>query len=1112
MNFKQLITALFLLVAVGFLFLIKPVIINNTVYAAAQYNCTGSVGNTYDAHDTCSHTNIAGHLCSYNQDWGQCVPGVPINEVLSCSPDPSHGTGNASAYACGACAHIGAYNNCTNGSNVCNSACSFGTTQVPSDSGQCSAKYGIVWDNTGCSVSCSGRYYCNANHQAYDTSYTGTGASGACTNNGIRDTAGDTSCGGPTPTPPPTPGCGNPCAGYSYFCDASCNEWSLAPSCPSTCGKGDTEVLSNTVACNGAGGTLCPAPTIIPPTTPACLAAGATNSEAISWSKVTGATSYTLRIRNRTLHPTQNDYTRACNDAGTGQVTGDFCKTGLTGTSVAFNFIVGDTYEATEVATNANTGHTTPAAMNTFTVTSAACSTFTISGNVKASGVNASGRTVACSGTGGSTQTTNASGNYACTGLAAGSHTVTLTVPSGNHATSTNGVTKTVGPNQTVNFTYAPTTITGQVYIDYQGNGSMGGSDVAYKLTAVPVFLKNAAGTTTVATTTTTTATGNYSISGVADGDYTMSITKPTGYTITYPTPYPAPVHISGANYTQNFGIEPPAPVCDAMTANPAQIYVGGNPTPATSTLNIPNCKPGGGAPGTVTYAWTQTQTPATQGTITLPLNTASVVYKPPAAGSTYTKVNLAPSVSVCNPGGVGAACKPYGGSLTLIPTFIAKGEAFIDNDKSGTVTAGDQVYANGSITICQFQNGNCNAYEKLTTDSSGNFTTSSTKPLAPGQYKATLAIVSPYRPTTPTSIIFTVGNASTGNACATPVGSCDANGNVQGLNFGISDSSVWMQAIGGDITGEYISDPTKGGFDDVIPNPTNVISPNGAYALVNGTDGTTHGLINTGSDNATFGGAGGQEAAAQNWLVGGIGNYSYAYNMPLSNQARTAYANLSYVVSQSNVPHTDLSTIPGCTAPASSCNLPTDPAIIANYFPSGVYTDTVNGNVNLNSAGGTYTFPSGQYVILVNGDLNINTKIIVPKGSFVLFSVSGNINVANTVGEATPTICNLSDDSGCDLEGYYSTDNSFNALSNDANGAGGNCATPTNPDFQLNVAGAIVVNATENGGSLNYTTRDMCLYDKQWPAFTITERPDFILNAPAFLMFPRRVWQEVAP
>ena len=136
------------------------------------------------------------------------------------------------------------------------------------------------------------------------------------------------------------------------------------------------------------------------------------------------------------------------------------------------------------------------------------------------------------------------------------------------------------------------------------------------------------------------------------------------------------------------------------------------------------------------------------------------------------------------------------------------------------------------------------------------------------------------------------------------------------------------MQAIGGDITGSFISDPTKGGFDDVIPNPTNVISPNGAYALVNGTDGTTHGLINTGSDNATFGGAGGQEAAAQNWLVGGIGNYSYAYNMALSNQARTAYANLSYVVSQSNVPHTDLSTIPGCTAPASSCNLPTDPAI----------------------------------------------------------------------------------------------------------------------------------------------------------------------------------------
>jgi len=150
--------------------------------------------------------------------------------------------------------------------------------------------------------------------------------------------------------------------------------------------------------------------------------------------------------------------------------------------------------------------------------------------------------------------------------------------------------------------------------------------------------------------------------------------------------------------------------------------------------------------------------------------------------------------------------------------------------------------------------------------------------------------------------------------------------------------------------------------------------------------------------------------------------------------------------------------------------------------------------------------------VILVKGKITINTQVHVPSGSFVLFAASDNIDVAATVGETTPTVCNITTGTGCDLEGYYSTDKSFTLLSKDPTGGGANCGTP-DPDLQLNAAGSIVVHANTGGvGGFSYTERDMCNFDSQCPVFSITERPDFVLNAPGFLLFPRRLWQEVAP
>lgn len=548
-----------------------------------------------------------------------------------------------------------------------------------------------------------------------------------------------------------------------------------------------------------------------------------------------------------------------------------------------------------------------------------------------------------------------------------------------------------------------------------------------------------------------------------------------------------------------------PAPTCNVMTVNPTQLYVGGNPPPATSALNIASCVAGGSTSGPVTYAWTA----LVAGTIN-PTNAATATYTPPATGTTYTQVNINPTVNVCNPGG---ACMVYTGGLNLIPTFKVTGEVYVDVDKSGTLDSNiDHPYTTVStINICQIVGNNCNTYETLYSNpSDGTFSTQNVKPLIPGQYKATLTVISPYKPTNPATVIFTVGNASTGAACQVPSpADCtpDNSGNIENLNFGLTNSFSWMQAIGGDITGNAVSDSNGGGFTNPIPDPAGIVTPNGAYTMINGTDSSTHGLIVTGSKDVNFGQ--GQEAVANEWLVGGFGanSYPYVYNLPLSNQAKTAYANLSYLVKQSNIPTVNLDTIPDCGTPNNNCLLTSD----SNLFGSGVYT--VDGDLDLRSASGTYTFPNGKYTILVNGNLNINTKVIVPQGSFVLFSVAKNINVAKTVGEAIPTTCSLATGAGCDLEGYYSTDQSFNVLSKDIAGKGANCADPSDPDLQLNVAGAIVVNAsTTNGGSFNYNSRDMCAYDTQWPVFTITERPDFVLNFPTFLMFPRRTWQEVAP
>ena len=128
---------------------------------------------------------------------------------------------------------------------------------------------------------------------------------------------------------------------------------------------------------------------------------------------------------------------------------------------------------------------------------------------------------------------------------------------------------------------------------------------------------------------------------------------------------------------------------------------------------------------------------------------------------------------------------------------------------------------------------------------------------------------------------------------------------------------------------------------------------------------------------------------------------------------------------------------------------------------------------------------------------MRLNGEIHVPIGSSVLFSVNGNITVDESVGGTynvtTPH-----------LEGYFSADGSFDT--------GGNSTDCTvGADKRLNIAGSVVVNAAQAGGSFT-NNRDMCEFNLQCPSSYVEDRPDFVLNAPDFIKHPNFIWHEVAP
>ena len=588
----------------------------------------------------------------------------------------------------------------------------------------------------------------------------------------------------------------------------------------------------------------------------------------------------------------------------------------------------------------------------------------------------------------------------------------------------------------------------------------------------------------------TTGADGVLTIANVPPGAETVTLTNvlPSGWSV---VPSKTQTTAGNADATINFALEPPAPTCiDAngnilLTAKPSTIYQTG-----TSTITA-TCQGVGGQP--IQYFWTMP--PGELGTVDNS-GTNTTTYHAPA-NAQPNGVVADPTVSVCNPGVTppNALCNSYSVGVTVLPYFTISGNVFVDGDKDKLIDHGEKNYT-GAITV--FTSAGSISYPS--TPPNGQFLISN---LPAGEYFVTLQKVSGYGFTTPQTQAVKVspndGKDPYGLVTLTKCdpesssGSCDANGDIANLNFGISNSFPWIQtgSAGGLPGGVGLSGDSSfaGGVNNPVPQSATSCT---AYTSLNGPQGTP-GVIDSSDVNPSFcqGGDPGCQnlSSSTRWVAGGA-TYPDPFIPSNLGVIRTSY---NYVSSLAQAAGIDLTANSSdlaqyCSGGIANCKL-------SQAISHGVYI--AKGELDLIGSG--YTFPAGQnFVILVNGDLKIKEQIHVLNGSTVLFTSLKNIYVDSSVGEDLMTSTNS------DVEGFYSADQSFIVQG----GNGSNCPVG---DKRINITGSIVVNAGLTSGTFT-NQRDLCAGDLQCPSIYVGGRPDLIINSPQFLWNTNKVWQEVNP
>lgn len=319
--------------------------------------------------------------------------------------------------------------------------------------------------------------------------------------------------------------------------------------------------------------------------------------------------------------------------------------------------------------------------------------------------------------------------------------------------------------------------------------------------------------------------------------------------------------------------------------------------------------------------------------------------------------------------------------------------------------------------------------------------------------------------PGTPGSFSITVGRPGGSNACDTNNyhdASCDGNGNMTGLDFGLTNELATTTFCGASVRADNgFSDPLHQVVGSGATCGSSGVSSSYVYPTIAG-DATCNipGVIYSGATDPYYG-VGQASPDPYNWQAG---DGTYTENFGITNNCPTIVTSYSYVAGQiaSRIPgnpYQDLSLY--CNI--YDCTLPQD-------VPNGIYKITPGGTPMVLHA---MNFPSGKnWVFLVNGNLTIDGRMLVPSDSTLTIVSSGNITITGAVGNAAI------DNFDANIQGYYSADGTVNvgSVSVDGNGA---CDSTTGAarDKKLVTTDSIVVNAACNGGSM-VNNRTLCVSD----------------------------------
>ncbi|HEV2339780.1 MAG TPA: SdrD B-like domain-containing protein [Patescibacteria group bacterium] len=630
-------------------------------------------------------------------------------------------------------------------------------------------------------------------------------------------------------------------------------------------------------------------------------------------------------------------------------------------------------------------------------------------------------------------------------------------------------------------------TISGEVFLDANQNGILDYGEYGYDgweggTNKGPATVKATKGNQTVSGQT--DGSGNYSITGLGNGNWCVTLKLPTPNSFTETSTDPQCVTITNSGATVDFGIYENENVIsgtvfidsdgNGILDNGEIGYTGGTSVTATSYTN-----------GNIDKQYTVTTYPdGTYSLINLRTDCYTVSIVVPTG---YTSTSPNPLTNICVSSNANAPNTNFGIN-SPVQTYCVSGFNYVDVNANNKYDPGvDTLYAGtGSaqtVTVTNVPNGGTITDTAPITN--GSYSQCG---LPAGTYTATYNGPPPsYYLTNPAPSIFTL---TVGPNCTTSSNTslCDANDNVVGANYGITNQEHWLQGICADIRSD-----SSFGFTDLIPSSANCGGTSAPYATItNNTCTNSSGVLFSGNTNPALGGG---TANANNWIVGGT-QYGEVFSPRMQNAIATSYESLIANIQSAGTPYNLLSNY--CTL--SDCVLP------ANLQP-GVYEAT--GPVSMDAA--PYTFPvssgntSNAYIFLINGSLMFNGSIIDPAGTEDIFSTTGDMTVAPTVGENTVTSL------AGDLEGLFTTDGSFIVASQ--YGIGQHCDANTGKplDLKLNVQGAVITNAVNTGGSFQML-RDLCNQDLSCPTVTVSNRVDMLLNLPQPSRNTNSLFQEIAP